>query len=96
MKNLFFLFFLFQTPAFFSQNLVVSKDEHSRTFKGKIGDSKITLIIESKGIIDCNDLDVFLEGWMIYEKIGKKIPLGGYVLDCDLKLYNYVKNMHLF
>lgn len=89
MKNLFFLFFLFQTPAFFSQNLVVSKDEHSRTFKGKIGDSKITLIIESKGIIDCNDLDVFLEGWMIYDKIGKKIPLVGYVIGCELKLYNY-------
>lgn len=89
MKNLFFLFFLFQTLAFFSQNLVVSKDEHSRTFKGKIGDSKITLFIESKGIIDCNDLDVFLEGWMVYDKIGKKIPLGGYVIGCELKLYNY-------
>ena len=89
MKNLFLVYILFQSIAAFSQNLVVSKDEHSRTFKGKIEESPITLFIESKGIIDCNDLEVYLEGWLVYDKIGKKIPICGYVLDCDLKLYNY-------
>lgn len=89
MKTFFCFYILFQSIVCFSQNLVISKDEHSRTFKGKIGDSKITLFIESKGIIDCNDLEVYLDGWLTYDKDGKKIPVSGYVLDCDLKLYNY-------
>lgn len=87
-----FILLFFLTFISFSQNNVISKNENSKTLKGNIDSYTITLFIENAGIIDCDIYDIYIKGWYYYDKYKIKIPLSGYINDCDMKLYNYGKN----
>lgn len=76
----------------FSQNKVILKTEDSKTFKGTVASFPITLFIENKEIIDCDIDNRYINGWYYYDKYKIKIPLSGYINDCDMKLYYYGKN----
>ncbi len=94
MKPLFTLTLFLITNFLFSQisYKVVEKNEESTLFKGTIGGSPITMYLENKDILDCDDDDRYIDGWYCYDKYKTKIPLSGFSNNCDMKLFNYGKN----
>ncbi|MCW2118879.1 hypothetical protein [Flavobacterium sp. 7A] len=49
----------------------------------------MTLFLENKEIIECDRYDTFIEGWYYYDKYKIKIPLSGFVQNCNMKLFAF-------
>lgn len=89
MKTACVLLVLFCSLSTAAQNKVLLQKHNEISVTGSIGKAPVTLYLKAGEMIDCDMFELYLEGWYYYDKYKKKIPLSGYINDCEIKLYAY-------
>ncbi len=61
-------------------------------FKAKIKNEFITVYLKKEYIIDCTDGNKTIKGWFFFDKNKIKIPLDGFLVDKEIRVYNFHPN----